>query len=498
MSFIQNFLKPKGLQMPISSPSNIDQNRDKSLTSFNKTPIGSQKPSLIQRLGGVARELPGAISETAKHIIPKRTIEIQKTQSTPIDYSFKNKPLQSFGFKRPSSFQASIVSLDKKNSSNFINAIIQVENKQKDPKAVYEQPGRPASYGMMQINKQTWEEISNWRKSKGQEVYPFETSWMDKTKNIEYGTQYLLDVIPNKELIPFNKLVSIKNIIGSYNAGPSAFRKGNYEAENFPQVLDYLQKLEKNYKIPEEIQEKQQEVQQSVQYQKPSLIQRMTGVAKEFPDALKETTSEALLKSDAVRKILKIAARPDFKQFKDVFIKQYDLTPLAADLWDEAQIELRSPEEAEDPEYTKEHPSVIGLYTDKIIRKKKSGLFNKLLRIPPTANKSLIEAFESKPQIILHELGHHFLRQEIIPKDESGKARAKFMVAWNRLNKKNDYFTTQIDKIIHRYHGDTVNPSKLLSERYASIFEVASMYGTDRVAKELQPYIEPFINIKGK
>lgn len=128
----------------------------------------------------------------------------------------------------------------------FIDGIIEVENTPRDPNAI-NRSGKVPSYGMMQINKQTWEEIDDWRKLKGQKVYPFKTSWMNPDKNIEYGTQYLFEVIPEKELIPYNKSISLENIIGSYNAGPKAFRKGDHDVKKFPQVLDYIKKFQKFY-----------------------------------------------------------------------------------------------------------------------------------------------------------------------------------------------------------------------------------------------------------
>ena len=64
--------------------------------------------------------------------------------------------------------------------------------------------------------------------------------------NQMYGGQYLFEIIPS--ILRNNKQeVNIKNVLGSYNAGPTAFRRGNYNLKKFPQVNDYINKIEDFY-----------------------------------------------------------------------------------------------------------------------------------------------------------------------------------------------------------------------------------------------------------
>jgi len=133
----------------------------------------------------------------------------------------------------------------KEDRKKLIDAIIQKESSGAAA-AEFTPKGKATSKGQMQIEEDTWKEISKWRKAKEQRVYDYDKNWMNSVVNRMYGTQYLFEVIPDI-LKKNNAPVNIKNILGSYNVGPTAFKKGDYDVNKFPQVLDYITKIQKFY-----------------------------------------------------------------------------------------------------------------------------------------------------------------------------------------------------------------------------------------------------------
>uniref|UniRef100_A0A6M3ILB2 Putative methyltransferase n=1 Tax=viral metagenome TaxID=1070528 RepID=A0A6M3ILB2_9ZZZZ len=257
-------------------------------------------------------------------------------------------------------------------------------------------------------------------------------------------------------------------------------------------------------KYAEQLHQEQEKI-----YKKHDQIQyQPTNIAKEtlqrLSGEIKETTAEELLKlPDLGRKILGIMIKPDYKPIKESIVKNYELTKVASDLWDDAKFELKKSDESM-PWGIHYQPvniasDVISKYVpEKIIEKIPEKAWQKFESLPPKG-KALIEIYKQKPEVVLHELGHHFLTSGIMAKDKSNKIIASLTNQWDELNKKENKFTIYIDGVIHdNYKGDSIDPRALLQERYAIMFELAGIYGTQEVPQELKLYIKPFINIKGE
>jgi len=112
----------------------------------------------------------------------------------------------------------------------FLQLVAQVESGD-DANAIGD---RGKSHGIMQMQRQSWEDVNNYRKSVGLRTYDFKSFRLSERVNSEFGRQFIMVVQKARLRTALGRSPTFLELYAAHNLGFSGFKKRGFNLKNLP------------------------------------------------------------------------------------------------------------------------------------------------------------------------------------------------------------------------------------------------------------------------